>query len=125
MQAITNLVTAYFLVVFALLIIPLILSVFIPPLGGPLVQAVLWLFFVAPFRLLVRLAQGMADVGRRETDTRLKRQTITLRSEYVQPSSPNSPMVLAPPGWYDDPWQPHNLRCWDGQIWTEDTAPRA
>jgi hypothetical protein len=28
------------------------------------------------------------------------------------------------PGWYDDPWNPANIRRWDGEEWTGETAPR-
>jgi hypothetical protein len=28
------------------------------------------------------------------------------------------------PGWYDDPWNPANIRRWDGDEWTGETAPK-
>lgn len=31
----------------------------------------------------------------------------------------------APPGWYDDPEQPGQLRYWDGTRWTDDRRPGA
>lgn len=56
---IANLLTTYVMMVFAVLVIPLILAVFIPPVGGPLVQGVLWLFFVAPFRLVASVVRSL------------------------------------------------------------------
>src|SRR5687767_3994296 len=29
-----------------------------------------------------------------------------------------------PPGWYEDPSQPAQLRYWDGNAWTGSTAPK-
>lgn len=29
------------------------------------------------------------------------------------------PRTPPPPGWYPDPGDPHRLRLWDGQLWTE------
>lgn len=34
-------------------------------------------------------------------------------------------MTVTPAGWYPDPQEPSNLRYWDGQAWTESTAPAA
>jgi hypothetical protein len=31
---------------------------------------------------------------------------------------------LPPPGWYDDPWHPEQIRWWDGHQWSGYAAPR-
>lgn len=34
-------------------------------------------------------------------------------------------MTVTPAGWYPDPQNPAQLRYWDGQAWSESTAPAA
>jgi hypothetical protein len=103
------------MMVFALLVIPLILAVFIPPLGGPLVQAVLWLFFVAPFKLVFWLVRSTTE-GQEE-------------QQFVEPSlrqtdievDVRTPGLPPPPDWYNDPTRQGQLRWWDGRQWAEHT----
>ncbi len=109
MEALGTFVMSYFMLVAACLVIPVLLAVLVPPLGGPMVSGVLWLFFVAPVRLAIWLRQR-GTANREETEADADRRA----DEEVD-------RVNAPPGWYADPRSEARMRWWDGIEWTDHT----
>lgn len=58
----------------------------------------------------------------RRTDKAVREQNRLLAAQAASKTTTAAPM-LPPAGWMPDQDQPHMLRWWDGQRWTEHTTP--